>query len=412
MFKRFYSKKSGFTLVEIIIAFAVFSLMASMIIQMLNLAVSARRRNNEMQAELGLQEQTLSRIEKDQSLYTSEKGKFSLDFEGLTAVDISYDRLSANADSDLLDLGFYIANVDYKSNGEIEFSPGDGGSGNEGAGSGSGNANTGSGGLSQMARMDTRITGTRGIDYIDIAYVIRDDYNYDVDDPMQVQEGHTRYFFLVYASGGIEPVTLKDEDVPYSQYRLFFYSDELDNAESAKVYIDDAGRKYTKDVYKEAKITKVGYINNFSANRLRENGLQSTDIMNGYGTTYNRYTIELFGDGETNNEIRIGTPFVVNNSVDGGYENKGIRFNGGSAFYLEFEGDPHLTSASFGANGIGYGVGSDYDSAFETGTLYKACPKFEYDFDGSVPEFNPYKYDAYSTYVNIYGAFLPTRHYD
>ena len=43
--KRLFSKKSGFTLVEIIVAFAVFSIMASMIIQILNLTVSHQQSN-------------------------------------------------------------------------------------------------------------------------------------------------------------------------------------------------------------------------------------------------------------------------------------------------------------------------------------------------------------------------------
>ncbi len=403
MLKKLYSKRSGFTLVEIIIAFAVFAIMASMICQILDLSVKARQANNAYQRELDEQEQLLTLIEKDSSNYKETQGHIKLNFSDGTNVDVPYDRLSAkpDAETDGEGLNYFLSPVDYQSSGEvtptINTDPGIG-------------SNTGS----QASRMDTRITGTGGIDSIQMVYVIKDTHVYDPGDPNAVPAGHTRYFIMCSASCGSMPRTLKDEDVPYSQYRLHFYcqpasdSDDdykasLDGAASSVEYTDTEGRKYTKDVFKSAKITKVGYLKSFSKESLQNNGLQSSDIglavsKDNYKTNPNKYTIEQMGA----NVIRIGSPFVTENETNGGLGKKGVRFemSSTSKFYVEFEGDPHITVGSFGYNAE--------DGAVSGSKQYKACPNYieEYDDDG-VPTYD-YEDD---NHVNIYGAFLHTRHY-
>ncbi len=407
MLRKLYSKRSGFTLIEIVIAFAVFSIMASMICQILDLSVRARRSNNAYRAELDNQEHILTLIEKNSENYKESQGNIKVNFPDGTKVDLAYDRIAANPDaaSDGEGLRYFLSPVDYQSNGEVtpKLEGGD-----------VGGTNTGS----QASRMDTRITGTSGINYIQVTHVIKDTHVYAEGDPNAIPAGHTRYFIQCAASGGSLPnYTLKDEDVPYAQYRLYFYhqpaddsedakKESLDAAKSAVEYTDADGKTYTKDVYKAATITKVGYLKEFISSDLQANGLKSGNIgaapdksdYNELSKNNNKYTIDQMGT----NAVRIGSTFVTNNTEFGGYDNKGTRFENGktSKFYIEFEGDPHLTTASFGKNAVNGTV---------TGSKkYTACPTYkdEYESDGTPT------YEAEDDpYVNIYGAYLYTRHY-
>lgn len=404
MLKRFYSKRSGFTLVEIIIAFAIFAIMAAMICQILDLSVKARQYNIAFQKKLEEQEEVLSLIEKHKDLIgtdDSTKGYISMTFEDGKTLDLLYDRLSAYDDT-RDGLNYFVSPVNYESDGEFDDMFGDGVTGYEpGEGGASGTGGAGS----QASRMDTRITGTSGIANIEIMRVIKDTKVYAEDDPMAIPAGHTRYFISCAASSGGVPPTLKDEDVPYSQYRLYFYmmpdpanpSDKsyLDAAASALTYTDEDGRTYTKDVHKAATITKVGYLKSFVASNLEANGLVESNILDSYDNTNNKYTIEQMGKSV----VRIGSPYKMFNYVDGGMKGYGVRFNEASKFYIEFEGDPHLTVESFGANAQEGAVGAKYE----------ACPVYldEYNDDGTP------NYDASDgQHVNIYGAFLHTRHYN
>ena len=398
MLKRFYSKRSGFTLVEIIIAFAVFAIMASMICQLLNLSVRARQYNNKYQLELESQQRRLNLIEKSSDDFKETQGTIHLEFANGTVVDLPYDRFSAMLDSDFdgEGLNYFISNVDYQSDGE--FSPGGNLGGSNG---GTGSSNTGS----QMSRMDTRITGTGGIAGITIGNVIKDTHTYAANDPFAIPEGHTRYFIECIASAGADPQTLMDEDIPYSQYRLYFYhmpdpakpNDDsyLDKAASNVVYEED-GKKYTKDVNKVAVIKDLGYLQDYSAfTNAVNNGLKSAYTMSKVGTN-NRYTIEQMGT----NVVRIGTPYTsgTNGDPERGTEGKGVKFGlSSSLFYIEFEGDPHLTVDSFGYNAL----------VRNGAATYKACPTYtdDYDSDGK-----PLYYDN-GEHVNIYGAYLQPRHY-
>lgn len=394
MLKRFYSKRSGFTLVEIIIAFAIFAIMASMICQILDLATRARLSNNAYQRELDTQERLLTLVEKNSENYKDTDGTIKLDFNNGTKVEMPFDRLSAvpDAENDGEGINYFLSPVNYQSNGEVNPNAGDG------SGSGS---NTGS----QASRMDTRITGTGGISNIQIIYVIKDTHNYAPGDPMAIPAGHTRYFFMTSASAGSMPQTLKDEDVPYSQYRLHFYhqsdgtgtqdkSEYLNMPACAVDYTDKNGDKYNKDVYKTAIISKVGYIKNFDS--AKNNGLQTSNISEGTDNS-NKYTIEQMGT----NVVRIGSPFTTDNGTNGGLNGKGVKFTAGntSKFYVEFEGDPHLTVNSFGYNATAGAVSGS--------AKYEACPNYldEYNSDGTPT------YDYEDHHVNIYGAFLQTRHY-
>lgn len=387
MLKRFYSKRSGFTLVEIIIAFAVFAIMASMVCQILQLSVAARRSNNIYQRELAEQESVLTVIEKSNKMYSGEKGKISLDFGGKT-IEIPYDVHSAKPDAEFAEegLNYFVANVNYQTSGEIPATPG---------GDAGGASNTGS----QMSRMDTRITGTGGISYINIMDVVKDENTYAEGDKFAIPEGHTRYFIRCNASD--KNMTLKDEDVPYSQYRLYFYSDEISAGPSDVLYTDASGKKYKKDVYKAAEIVRVGYLCG-SFDMIVNNGLNSSRVSDSYSDA-NKFTI----DQTSSNCVRIGSPFKKDNGSNGGLGGKGQRFDGtSSSFYVEFVGDPKITTASFGHNGEPYYS----ETGTNLGYKYSACPVYmdTYNTDGT-PK---YQCEPDKKHVNIYGASLFTRHYE
>ncbi len=422
MLKRFYSKKSGFTLVEIIIAFAVFAIMASMICQILQLSVAARRSNNIYQQELAKQEALLTLVEKQNGDFKSEAGKIKLNF-GSSSVEIPYAMVSANPDlsgDDMYSgegLNYFVANVNYGASGEIPIGDPEG----EGEGEGDADSNTGS----QASRMDTRITGTGGIGYIKIWSVIKDEHEYKGDNPNEipVPEGHTRYYFAVSASEqafGKSDVTLQAEDIPYSQYRLYFYDDVVLNAAESKLPRTEGKVKYRKDVYQALKISDVGYLSTKDVEKVAAEGLNSSYIQDSYSLNgVNKYTIEQMG----NSCIRIGSPFTTSAGDKSGMGGRGRKFELGekSVFYVDFENievsvkkpdgtekiekvGVTLSTASFGHNGVDAG-----DGVYN----YAACPQYkaEYDSGGNPIYPDEEELKKMKRYVNIYGANLFTRHY-
>ncbi len=396
MLKRFYSKRSGFTLVEIIVAFAVFSIMASMIAQILQLAISARESNNLYAKELAKQERLLTIIDKTKTEYnaTDKTGEYVIDMGGSDKFTLGYQvkATNPNAENQAEGINYFISPVDYDSDGS---GAGIGDGTGTGAGAGAGDGDSGSGGMSQASRMDTRITGTAGITDITVYKVVKDTFAYPDDSPFKLPEGHTRYFIEVAANAGS---SMLKEDVPFAQYRMLFYSDEKDTGKSSIQYETSDGKKYTKDVYKEAKIVAVGHIDvpietdvGAAAKGLNPSNTSSGDTWD----NKNLYLVQQAGT----NGVRIGTPFT--SSYKEGED--GIRFEAGNftRFYIEFEGDPNLTTASFGYNGTAKTDGS---------VEYKACPMYPDTFnaDGTPT------YDApigTPTHPSIYGAFINTRHY-
>lgn len=175
--KRLFSKKSGFTLVEIIIAFAVFAIMATMIIQVLNLTINRKNENTNFEGYLQNQEKTLvAKGQKYQSdAYDSSKapdGTIDLAFTDKDGNALDTGATSFNYQSKTVDntagtegLNYFIAeHVDYAEGGEGTIFVGgeEGGAGGEAADPGA------AGGSSQMSRYDTRLTGTKGINSIKI----------------------------------------------------------------------------------------------------------------------------------------------------------------------------------------------------------------------------------------------------
>ncbi len=383
MLKRFYSKRSGFTLVEIIVAFAVFAIMASMIGQILDLAIRMRNSNNLYAQELARQERLLTVIEKDRANYNESDatGIYSLNFIDGPTVNLGYQVKATDpaAQNQAEGINYFLSPIDYTC-GPAE---------DEG-----GLENSDLGGMSQASRMDTRITGTSGIGSVTIYQVVKDEASYPTDpsQPLYLKPGNTRYWIEVAASSknAEGDTTLRQEDVPYAQYRLFFFSDKLDAAKSAVEYTDADGKTYTKDVYQEAKIVGVGHINNSLEYAKAHGGLDASFTTDGSRKSSNNlYLVQKLAS----NSVRIGTPF--------GWDGK-IRLDGSkfTRFYIDFEGDPHLTKESFGQNYVD-----------DSGKIvYTACPQYkdEYNTDGT-PAYTPVE-DS-SVHPCIYGAYMYTRHY-
>lgn len=389
MLKRFYSKKSGFTLVEIVIAFAIFAIMASMIVQILDLSVAARRSNNIYQRDLAKQEKLLTIVQKTSEEYNkaTEKGTMPITL-GSVSIDLPYAILSAdeNAENQKEGLNYFLFPVDYQATGEISPSEA-GGGGSSGSGS-------------QASRMDTRLTGTGGIGYIWVRAVKKDEFTYTGDNKdYAVPDGCTRYYFRVSASSVDlkDNSTLANEDIGFSQYKMFFYDDKRLNSAASDVPYTDKTQSYKKNVPQSLTIARVGYVD-ADVGSSAFKGLSSSNVAYSTGSN-NKYTIQQTGT----NGVRIGTPYVDSNN--GKY--KGVKFeaNSFSNFYIDFVGENvNLTTASFGYNGVTASASGSTDLGYK----YANCPNYreEYDDDGT-----PLYFSSGDPHVNIYGAYLYTRNY-
>lgn len=170
--KRLFSKKSGFTLVEIVIAFAIFAIMAAMIMQVLHLTIRRKEQNNKYEQNIAAQQQML--IAKGKTLVYDESaaadGTLSLKFKDKDGnnmpMDLNYQLRSADGTvNDKNGINYFVGNMVYDSeNGEITYTPSE-------DHNNSGSDPNDIGGGSQMDRYDTRITGTRGITSIQISTV-------------------------------------------------------------------------------------------------------------------------------------------------------------------------------------------------------------------------------------------------
>lgn len=209
--KKLFSKKSGFTLVEIVIALAVFAIMASMIAQMLNLALRRRRSNVEFEKNLQNQQETLITTKDEHKVYDTTKNKdgtLDLNFGDGTGLSIDYQIRDANGNvGDKSGINYFIANTDYKattSGSQTEDNnPTNPGDPNNAAGA-------------QTDRFDTRLVGTRGINYIQINSVTKNsDTSYTIEmevDDSTVQSDKKNYAQLTMFFG-MKAVTEGNETV-------------------------------------------------------------------------------------------------------------------------------------------------------------------------------------------------------
>lgn len=368
--KRIFSKKSGFTLVEIIVAFAIFAIMSTMILSMVDLTVKEKGKTNELANSIDEQTGYLTYHYIDDADKYDETaaadGAFSLNFvdeSGNPVSSVSMDYAMRSSVDGTTNAGeginYFVGNVDYTDPSTPA-----------GSDPGSGDAIPGLGN-SQSARYDTRLSGSKNIDYIQIYNVVKDT-SYSVP-------GKSRYFIECAAKGtnadSEADGTVPGEDVAYLQYKLRFVS-STSYTESDGTAAD--GKTYTYKIYNDAKILECGYVNSTSLSWSDSACIDYRLYTPSSSASYNKYTVEPTSDSI----VRIGIPLKdgYGSSAKSTFYQKGFQGSVFTRFYVVFEGDPQLTVSSFGNNGIS--------------GRYSAYPI--YNDDGS--ESGDYN-------MNIYGAY-------
>lgn len=305
------SKKNGFTLVEILVAFAIFAIMASMVMQIVQLAVRERSAITEFSKDIALQEENLVRQEKikeyDKTDTTLPTGTLNFAFQNKDgdssgSATLDYQMHSAdNGDNPYAGVNYFIGDVEYK-----ELSTGD-----DPLASGS-----------LAAQYDTRITGTKGFMYVKVVKAERDDTYTGTG---------VRYLFET----AVVPDTTDSISLKFAQYKLYFKDT---TSSTTKTTTRDDG-EYTYEQPNTANIISAGYVNSVTLDPSKCSEKREENI-NAYKITLLRY-----GTSEENyGAIQIGYDYA-----NGG--NRDFSKNTGfSRFYVIFDTDPELETTDFGEN--------------------------------------------------------------
>lgn len=338
MLKRFCSKRSGFTLVEIIVAFAVFAIMSTMIAQILQLSVNARRSNSAYEAELAAQEEKLTKIVKDGGDYQNEDmtGSYGLTFIKDTGDELeatlNYAVKSSDKENSAEGINYFLSPVSY--DGEYT-GTGLGGTG----GSGTGGGDAVSADAAMGSTLNVRLTASKGMSYVTVKQVIKD---------TSYTGAGARYFFEVCGDGS----AMLAEDKPYTQYKMYFYMEgKYDAAQSGVVYEDENGNKYTQQVPLAADIIDVGYLATDSLSSATSFSCAKPHDTPVNTVTGNSYSVKWNGG----NVVRVGVPFTnegggLSYGANNMLTNAGMTASTTTKFYVTFAEDPgELTTASFGS---------------------------------------------------------------
>lgn len=365
MFKRIFSKKSGFTLVEIVVAFAVFAVMAAAIMQIMAFISREKSDNSKFMDTLEAQEERLAAYYKDE--FKTQDGEIVLNLKDVERpATIPYDMKAANGDEEGVGDGlvYFVTQVSEDDSGS-----GAGGSGGSGGGGSSDNKG---GTQGQISAVDARITGSPKLDVIRIESI----------EKVSLGTG-VRYYLQLYAGASD---TMTEEEQNYAQFKLHFYNSE--SHDTTTPYTDSAEKTYKRVEYDKAVIVDAGYVNTDVSNPITESDLLSVvkgKNTTGSGSEYSPFFVSKTSD----NTLRISSPYKSSDSAVK-FERQSFRI------YVDFAEDPDLSFASFGYNGASTGI-------------YKPCPiwKETYNEDGTC------KYEETGKTSNfIYGANMYKRNYD
>ena len=270
-------------------AFAVFAIMSTMIVQILNIVSVQRRWNNDFSRDMFDQEGVLVTADKLGYVDGAENdGHLEFAFSDGSTVKADY-QMKGTGDSGSVDgLAYFVTAESEKMSNDDD---------DDGNGSDPENSNNNTG--AQTDRVDARITGTKGFDYIRIDNVFKADEYKDAS-------GRTITVYVFELSAQASKYMYVG-DIPYANYRLYFY--------------DKSG--------KQAQIVSANYLSNSvsSANDWKNLGNESK-IAISYSTgavqtvpsgANNKYTVSITAA----NGIRIGSPFSKgsggnNNNNNGG----------------------------------------------------------------------------------------------
>lgn len=321
--KKIFSNKTGFTLVEILVAFVIFAIMSSMILAIVRLAINARNSNNTLSNDLTMQQQALIREDKDNTYDASgTTGTFNLPFsDGTNTVNVSIDyevRSAAQMYDDKLNgttdksvdegINYFIPNVVEKTSTPSSDEP-----------------SSDPGGNSQSSRYDTRIAGSKDFDYIRVLKCEPYTGTYSGDAEACIHAG-VRYIFQTYAEPGSG--MNNSQSLPYAQYKLYF----RDDTKKSEIEFTKDEKKYKREVSETATILDIGYAKYES------------------GDNYSFYTARDSANYFKITQLRNGG---IQISYDyGAWDKKMFDTSGFTTFYVDFAEDPHLTPASFGSNGV------------------------------------------------------------
>lgn len=197
--------KRGFTLVEVMVAFVIFSIMAAMVAGLLMTINRTKQENLKIESEIEQQKNAYYLTEQDTSYAASNKaGTLNFHFSGVSDFGIDYEIGNPNDASytGFLEINYPVGNVDYsklEENNPEEVDPKKGGKG-------------------VTDRLDSRIYGDEDIDTISVKLVYDAGYT------------GTGYRYKVYStcnSAKYKADTTSDYR-NYSQYRLVFPSPILE----------------------------------------------------------------------------------------------------------------------------------------------------------------------------------------
>lgn len=312
--KKLLSKKNGFTLVEILVAFVIFALMAGMVMSVVQLSIAARKSNDEFAGELAKQQEDLVRKGKtykydsaNTALPTgtmnftfvlpdgSAGGTAAIDYQAHATDDTRY---AANLYEGL---NYFIGDVNYEDD-PIE------------------DDSDSPGGAAQSDRYDTRITGTKGLQYIKVSKAFKDD---------TYSGTGVRYLFETT----VLPEKVDSICMKFLQYKLFM----KDTTKfTTKTTTKEDGKEYTYEQPVSATILSAGYVNSTT--------LDPTKCSVTRDNSTNPCMLTVLRNGG----IQLGYDYSVESAssrtMDGGRT---------SRFYIIFEEDPHLSVSDFGGNGTG-----------------------------------------------------------
>lgn len=202
-----FATKRGFTIVEILVAFVIFAIMAAMISTILMSTNQIKKENLDLEAEIEAQRNAYYLSELDEKYDSANKaGSLSFKFDGIGEFAIDYengDPNDASADNQLA-LLYPVGDVTYSNLKDGMKDDGTNGKKEEG-------------GKAVTDRLDARIYGDEQIDWVSV----RMEY-------VGAKDGG--HMYLVYSNCYSKYFDENDDDYyrPFSQYRLVFPSPIID----------------------------------------------------------------------------------------------------------------------------------------------------------------------------------------
>lgn len=318
--KRIFSKKSGFTLVEIIVAFAIFAIMATMILSMVQLTVRQRKTNTQFADTIQQDsEYLLSHYVGDSDKFADADGEFVLDFGSANIeAKMEYQMRAAGHTQEAEGVNYFVGDTSVRKPNNLESElPSDAA------------ATPGNG---QDGRYDTWLKGSRGLGSITI---------WDVQKVPENSYNGPGYCYMIKCSAAADDV---DEDYKnYMTYSLSFSMPKDDNP-SEVTRVDENGDKYLYKYPRKAEILAYGYVN---SNVLTWDS--NTCVANNNHIPRNNYTFNKFLVEQTcPNTLHIGSTLGTK-AAD--FSNTNY-----TTLWVAFAEDPELTASSFGSNGTPVGA--------------------------------------------------------